>query len=255
MQELIKVKEIKDLEKIDYSGRFYIGYYNDQVIFLKVEKSSSDHSIPREYDSGIKINSLKSDYFIKTIDLLNYESGDFFGGSKFKFPRKVLITEYINEPTLSQVLYNLSFIKILEIFLQIAVVIWHANKELGFYHKDLHSGNIVVKEYDSPILHKIDNIEFYSKFKIYIYDFGRTIFHSQAKKYVVSDLRKLLNSIGARFKKEVQQILNFLLDWEQTETDVNFLFDKFRQQWKLELRYSHLVNVNLDKVNIFEGIM
>lgn len=248
----MECEDIKILKRLPLSERYHLANVKNELVFVKIDKSSLDFSLDQEFQSGKIVNQLESDHFLKTLGLVTVDKDKFpLVSSNVVFPRKALITEYRTAPNMSEIIYNLSFTSALELYLQVALVMWHANCKSGLQHRDLHSGNIVVQK-----LPKINNVRI-GNFSVrihslcVIYDFGRAFIREPNVRYVISDLRTLRSSFRKRFKLQSEQIREILNDWERVasngETDIIYFLDKVADKFGVDIRTDKMLSVKLDK--------
>jgi len=226
--------------------RGFFGKLGDKWIFAKLAKAENDYSLCDEYNNGLKINHIRNEIpnFLYTYSLTRVKKCHFPTG-KYKFPRDVLFTEYVNEKLLYHYVKNTIFITLLAWFQQLAVVLDYSYKKIGFQHGDCHIANIVIKNCQTPVSIKYDNIIIHVDVICILYDFGKTKFidhtidlttkesTSKPVNGIIDDLKTACNSIFKwRFREEMLIIEEYLKQW----VDIEEFLSWCDRTWNLDIR-------------------
>lgn len=244
-QDLSFCSRFKECKGFD---RGFFGSIDDKYIFAKLSKSEHDNSLNDEYKNGLIINSVRNEIpnFLYTYSLTRVKQCHFPTG-KYKFPRDVLFTEYVNEKLLYMYIKNTDFIKLLSWYQQIVVVLNFTFKKIGFQHGDCHILNIVIKSCESPVAIQYDDITIHVDEICVIYDFGRSTFcDDKINNGPVNDLKTCCKSMfGKKYNEEMKIMLDHLDNWDNVSNFLDFCYNK----WNCDIRIGENKKINLVYTN------
>jgi len=244
----LAVASISITHSYHYSDNYHVGIMDNQIVFVKIKSSRYDFSLQKEYESGMVLNQIEHPHLLKTISLVTVDTNSFPDVRSLSFPRQALVTEYIATPVLSDIIHQLHLPALLDIFMQLCYVVHDVNHKTGMYHRDLHTGNIIIQGLSSPAVYYassepvtcIDDVSnvtddstsplttntdlvsntllsptvaFHTNYHCVIYDFGRTVFYDRGRlKSIVSDLKRLTRTLFQKSFYRHGQSLRYLLN-------------------------------------------
>jgi hypothetical protein len=195
-----------------FSDNYHVGILEGKLVFVKIKSSKHDFTLEKEYESGMILNQIHHPHLLKTLSIVTVDSTSFPDVKTLLFPRQALITEYICTPVLSDIIHKLSLVSLVDIFIQMTWIVYDVNYKTGLYHRDLHTGNIIIERLKTPIYLGDTGIQ--TNYYCVVYDFGRAIFHERGQlKSVVSDLKRLTRTLFQKRYYKQGEYLRYLLDY------------------------------------------
>ena len=193
---------------------------NDNYLFVlkaTMQMYEEYNNIIHEYIIGILLNYL----FLETPTFVYTYNGFFCSSFNENFESlcnnissnaltNIIITEYLGEKTLKNILNKLSINQLITIIKIILLTLIISKEKYKFSHNDLHLGNIMIVELDylKPVKFSFENEEyiFYTKYIPKIIDFGKSTMYLEKDKIIPFTMSQ--NTINQNFILIEQYIIN-----------------------------------------------